>query len=65
MSTYSDEKLDKTIVTQVADVLEEPEVDDRPIQAIALPKTQTPTSPLNGYMLFCTLVVGFGGLNWG
>jgi formiminotetrahydrofolate cyclodeaminase len=46
-------------------VLEEPEADDRVIQAIALPKTSEPTSPLNGYMLFCTLVVGFGGLNWG
>lgn len=50
---------------QVVPTIEEPEEDDRSIQAIALPKTPSPTSPLNGYMLFCTLVVGFGGLNWG
>jgi hypothetical protein len=56
---------DKAQSLQVIPTIEEPEEDDRSIQAIALPKTASPTSPLNGYMLFCTLVVGFGGLCWG
>ncbi|UZJ55551.1 hypothetical protein CBS101457_004871 [Exobasidium rhododendri] len=66
-STVDDDKLeqDKRLFTQTVDVIEEPEADERPIQGVAVPKTGTPTSPLNGYMLFCTLVVGFGGLNWG
>lgn len=51
--------------TQTIAVLDESELDDRPVEAIALKKTRSPSSPLNGYMLFCTLVVGFGGLNWG
>jgi hypothetical protein len=50
---------------QVIPTIEEPEADDRSIQGIAMPKSVSPTSPLNGYMMFCTLVVGFGGLCWG